>query len=196
MRVFLALMFFTATSMAAKAQSVVNWLSWEEALELNKKEKKKILVDVYTNWCRYCKQMEKTTLSDPYIVQYVNENYYPIKFNAEQKEEIVFNGKTYKYVGSFSRRGYHELAYEIMKGKMSYPTVVFINENLEVIQPVAGFLQKEKFEMIMTFFAENYYKAVPWKKFEHAYRTGKTKTRPLTPQDIQPEVQSVGNGKQ
>ena len=67
MRFFLTLMFFTATSMAAKAQSVVNWLSWEEALELNKKEKKKILVDVYTNWCRYCKQMEKTTLSDPYI---------------------------------------------------------------------------------------------------------------------------------
>ena len=52
MRIFLTLMFFTATSMAAKAQSVVNWLSWEEALELNKKEKTKILVDVYSNWCR------------------------------------------------------------------------------------------------------------------------------------------------
>ena len=195
MRVFSFLLIFTLSSITAFSQAKVNWLSWEEALELNQKEKRKILVDVYTSWCGWCKKMEKTTFSTPLIADYINANFYPVKFDAEQKADIIFNNKNYKYVGSFGRRGHHELAYEIMRGKMSYPTVVFIDENLNVIQPIAGFHTAERFEMIMTYFAENFYKAVPWKKFEVAYSNGTIKAKSVKPKDIQPAVQTVGNGK-
>lgn len=176
------------------SQSRVNWMSWAEALEKNQVEKRKIFVDVYTNWCGWCKKMEKSTFSTEHIADYINENYYPVKFNAEQKEDIIFNNKIYKYVGNFGRRGYHELAFEIMRGKMSYPTIVFIDEDLNVIQPIPGFQDVQNFEMIMTYFAENFYKAVPWKKFAHAYSNGMIKSKPVSPKDIQPQVQTVKNG--
>lgn len=182
-------------SASAFSQAAVDWLSWEEALELNKSEKRKIFVDVYTNWCGWCKKMEKNTFSKPHIAEYLNSNYYPVKFNAEQKEEILFKNKSYKYIGNFGRRGYHELAFEIMRGKMSYPTVVFLDENLNVIQPIPGYQDVTKFEMIMCYFAENYYKAIPWNKFAQAFQSGKIKSKAISPKDIQPDVQTVGNGK-
>jgi thioredoxin-related protein len=97
-------------------------------------------------------------------------------------------------VGSFGRKGYHELAYEIMHGKMSYPTVVFIDENLEVIQPIPGFQDAQAFEMIMTFFAGDFYKAVPWKKFVDSFNSENFKPNNTAPDKRQPKVQTVGNG--
>jgi len=188
------LIFLFSFAFSLNSQAKVNWLSWSEALELNQKEKKKIMVDIYTPWCGWCKKMEKTTFSTPNIADYVNENYYAVKFNAEQKEDIIFNNKLYKYIGNFGRRGYHELAFEIMRGKMSYPTVVFIDENQNVIQPIPGFQNAKNFEMIMTYFAENFYKAVPWQKFTEAYSKGAIKAKtPVSPKDIQPAVSPVKN---
>ncbi|MBT8190138.1 MAG: DUF255 domain-containing protein [Bacteroidia bacterium] len=152
-------------------QSKVNWLTWEQAVEKNMKEKRKIVVDVYTDWCGWCKKMDKYTFQTEFIADYINEHYYAVKFNAEQKEEINFNGKVYKYVSSFGRRGYHELASEILNGRMSYPTVVFLDENQNVIQPIPGYQDAQTFEMIMTYFAENHYQSVPWQKFTRSFKS-------------------------
>jgi len=174
-------------------QDRIDWLSWEKALEKSKVEKKKIVVDVYTNWCGWCKKMDKATFQNPKIVEYVNENFYAVKFNAEQKEDIEFNSKVYKYVSSFGRRGYHELANEIMSGRMSYPTVVFMDENQRVIQPIPGFQDANTFEMIIIYFAENHYKTVPWQKFTRDFKSKKYPSKSAKPIDIQPQVQTVGS---
>ncbi len=152
----------------AFGQNKINWLTWEEALAKHSVEKKKILVDVYTDWCGWCKKMEASTFSTDIISDYVNENYYPVKFNAEQKADINYKNKTYKFVKGF-RRGYHELAFEIMNGRLSYPTVVFIDENLNTIQPIPGFQNVSTFEMIMTYFAEDHHKTTPWPKYEKTF---------------------------
>jgi thioredoxin-related protein len=178
-------------SLNADTQNV-NWLTWEEALELNQKEKRKFLVDVYTDWCGWCKKMEATTFSDEKISEYINENYYAVKFNAEQKSDIIYNNKVYQYVGGFGIKGVHELAKEIMRGKVSYPTVVFINSNLEVIQPIPGYQDVDNFEMIMTFFAEEQYMNKPWNQFVADYKRNKS-GKVITPKDIQPKVQTVKN---
>ena len=96
----------------------VKWISIEEAEKLNKQEPRKIMVDVYTDWCGWCKKMDKETFSHPVIAEYINKNYYAVKLDAEGKDEITFSGTTYKFIAQGSR-GYHELAAGLLNGKMS-----------------------------------------------------------------------------
>lgn len=176
----LSLSFCMGLSADVSAQNDgVKWMTWEEAIEKSKTEKRQIFVDVYTDWCGWCKKMEATTFKDPVVANYINKNFYPVKFNAESKETIEFNGKDYKYVKS-GKRGYHELAAWMTNGKLGYPTVVFINEDQEVIQPIPGYLPADKFEPIMTYFGGGHNKKTPWEIYHKKYRGVKTQALPAS----------------
>ncbi len=161
------------------SQKQVNWLTWEEAMEQNEIEQRKIVIEFYTEWCGWCKKMDKNTFDTDIIADYLNENYYPVKFDAERKESITYMGKEYKYIKK-GKSGYHELAAELMAGKLSFPTVVFLDEDSKIIQPIPGYQDARTFEMIMKFFAEDYFKRVPWPKFTREF---KPTPRTLTPVD-------------
>lgn len=154
--------------LSSPAIGQVNWLTWEEAQAKSQKEPRKIIVDVYTQWCGWCKKMDATTFEQPEISSYINKNFYAVKFDAETKNDITLNNKVYKYVHSGSS-GYHELAGEITFGKLSYPTIVFLNEKYEVLQPIPGYKDAPSLDKIMKYFAEDYYKTTPWKKYEEMY---------------------------
>ncbi|MCF8276738.1 MAG: DUF255 domain-containing protein [Flavobacteriales bacterium] len=139
----------------------INWISIEKADELRRTEPRKILIDVYTDWCGWCKKMDASTFSDPKVVAYINAHYYAVKLDAEQREPITIGGKTYEYVPN-GRRGYHEIANELLQGKMSYPTTVFLDESMNMIQPVSGYLNVETIQPILEYLAENAYKRTPW----------------------------------
>ncbi|NNE25270.1 MAG: DUF255 domain-containing protein [Saprospiraceae bacterium] len=190
-KLWLAFVFIGFTVAVSHGQSKVNWMTWEEAIEKNREDQRKIMVDIYTTWCTWCKKMENTTFQTEFIADYINENYYPVKFNAEQKEEIIYKGDTYKFVGGFGRKGYHELAAELMNGRLSYPTMVFLDENEVVIQPIPGFQDARTFEMIMVYFAENYYQSIPWQKFTRTFRSNNFS--PRTTIGIKPSMQPVKN---
>jgi thioredoxin-related protein len=146
------------------AQTPVRWYTIEEAYTLTKKEPKKILIDVYTDWCGWCKVMDKNTYGNQIIADYLNKNFYPVKFNAEQKGNVTLNGKTYKFVASGSR-GYHELAAELLNGQLGYPSVVFLDEQAKMIQPLQGYIQPKQFDGIVKFIGGNYYKTKSWEAF-------------------------------
>ena len=146
----------------------INWLTWDEAGQKSQVEKRKFMVDLYTDWCGWCKKMDAATFEQEYISKYVNENYYPVKFNAEMKEDVIFKGKTYSFVPN-GMRGYHQLAVEITKGRLGYPTVVFLDENMEVIQAISGYKGPEEFEKILSYFAQDYHKKMSWEKFQQSY---------------------------
>ena len=119
----------------------INWVTIEEAQELTKENPRKIFVDVYTDWCGWCKKMDKSTFVDPDVVEYVNENYYAVKLNAESREEIIFKGK--KTNGTTLARSFRV---------SGYPTIVLIDENCE--QPVAapGFRKAHEFKKMLVDF--------------------------------------------
>lgn len=134
----------------------IKWYTWEEAIELNKKEPRKLFIDLYTDWCGWCKRMDATTFTDPAVVKHMNENYYPIKFDAEQKEEVVYNGHTFKYIAS-GRRGVHELAYSLLDGQLSYPSYVYMTEEVERIYVSKGYKAADKLIQELNYFtAEKY----------------------------------------
>lgn len=143
----------------------INWLPWEQAATKQKEEKRKVLLNIYTNWCRWCSRMDETTFGDPRIAAYVNEKYYAVKFDAEYKEDITFQGKTYKYVRN-GKTGYHELAAELLNDRLSFPAVVILDEDWQTIQTIMGFKPPSSFECIVTYFGSNQYKNTPWSAYE------------------------------
>ncbi len=180
-RVFSIVTFFFFLVVATPAMAQIKWLTWEEAQAKNKSEPKKLMVDVFTQWCGWCKKMDKTTFAEPNISVYINLNYYPVKFDAETKTDINFNNKVFKYVRS-GTSGYHKLASEITFGKLSYPTIVFLDEKLNVIQPIPGYKDPRSLDKIMKYFAEDYYKTMPWKKYDEMYQ----QQHPVAPKTVLP----------
>lgn len=122
----------------------IKWYTLEEALAAQEKNDKKIFIDMYTDWCKWCKVMDQKTFTDQTVIDYMNENFYAVKFNAEQKEAITFNGKKYNYLQS-GRRGIHELAYELMDRSASYPSFVLLDENLNRLGYIKGYKAPAQF---------------------------------------------------
>jgi thioredoxin-related protein len=151
-------------------ESPVKWMTFEQAVEKSKTEKRKIFIDVYTDWCGWCKVMDKKTFSDPKVAKILNENFYPVKFDAEQTAEIVFHGTTFKNVGSGSK-GTHQLAAALLNNQLSYPTVVFLDEEFRMIQPLPGFKEASEFHMIAQFIGEDHYKTSKWTEWQATYKS-------------------------
>ena len=159
------LLFIGLISITATAQEVT-WLSWDEAAALAKSDKnpKKIFVDVYTDWCGWCKKMDKDTFQNASVASYMKENFYMVKMDGEGKDPIEFKGKTYKYVPA-GKRGYHELAAALLQGRLSYPTVVFLDEDLNMLSPVPGYQKPKPFLNIAKYFGDDIYKDKDWKTY-------------------------------
>lgn len=149
---------------SAQEKQLVKWYSMEEVQELVKKEPRKIYIDMYTDWCGWCKVMDKKTFTDQSVANQLNTKFYAVKFDAEGKESVVFRDQTFKFVAQGSR-GYHELAAALMQGKMSYPTSVFLDENLNVISPLPGYQKPEQLNPILEFIGEDHYKTTNYEQF-------------------------------
>jgi thioredoxin-related protein len=158
-----------ASTSWCQAQTI-EWLSFEEAIALHKKAPKKILIDVYTDWCGYCKKMERVTYGNATIAALVNTYFYPVKFNAEQKEILNYNGKTYRFVQK-GRRGFHEFAVELLNGKMSYPSTVFLGNDASLLDKIPGYLNPQLMEKILVYLAEEKFITQDWDSFDKNFKS-------------------------
>lgn len=163
------------TTSAPKEKAKVNWVSFTEAVELNKKEPRKIFIDVYTTWCGPCKMMDANTFTDPVIIEYLNKYYYPVKLNAEMTDTVVFNNVTFVNPNPGQTRSPHQLASSLLNGKMMYPTTVYLDEEFKMLGPVPGYLKPADIEPILVFYGENNHKKTTWDEFVKTYQA-KTKT--------------------
>ncbi len=160
MKLFLSVLFISV-GLISFAQEKIKWMSWNEAIEKNAVEQKVIFVDVYTNWCGWCKKMDATTFKNAGIVKYMNENYYAVKFNAEMKDSIDFNGQQFVNENS-GKRGAHQLAVALLDGKMSYPSYAFIGQPWDkTVAP--GYMGAKDFSCVIKYFVEG---AITGKTFE------------------------------
>ena len=148
-------LFFAPSLTAALAQGAeINWMSVDELEAAQAKEPRKVMIDVYTKWCGPCKMMMRNTFTRPDVIAYLNKNYYAVKFDAEGPEPVEFKGQTFSnptYVPNKpGRNGVHELsrAFQVR----AYPTLVYLDENLEMIAPISGYKNPQQLELYLRFF--------------------------------------------
>ena len=172
MRKILIIALFAMIGMSAIAQEKIQWMSFENAVERCAKEPKMVFIDVYTDWCGWCKRMDKDTFSNPVIAKYMNDHFYAVKLNAETSDTITFQGQQYVgYVREDGRNGSHRLARTLLKGKMSYPSYVIMNEEMRVLQVIGGYQKAEAFEPMIHFFGDGAYKVMSGNDFMKEFKS-------------------------
>jgi len=167
---FLMLIISAQGSAQSENVETVKWMSFEQALEKSKTKKKKIFIDVYTDWCGWCKVMDKNTFNESHVSKLLNEDYYPVKLDAEQRGDITFNNQIFKFIPS-GDRGVHQLAATLLNNQLSYPTVVFLDEQFRMIQPLPGYRKADEFYKIAQFIGKDYYKTIKWEEWVNSYKS-------------------------
>jgi thioredoxin-related protein len=149
----------------------ISWYDFNSALQIVSSEKnsgnkqKKILLFVYADWCSWCKKMEKEFYGRSDVAKYLNENYYPVKLNADSPNDIIFNGKTYKYIRQ-KEGNYHQFVAALMNNRLSFPTNVIMDNNLEILKSIHGFVPPEELFCMTKFIGSDIYKSKTWEDFE------------------------------
>lgn len=138
MKSYLLMALLLAFGGQALAQQI-KWTSIVKAQSNNQKNQKKYFVDIYTDWCGYCKKMDRSTLKDPSLAHFLNEHYLPVKFNAERREKLYWNGRAYAYRPS-GYRGFNELAIDWLQGNMAFPAYIVLSADGKTVEKtILGF---------------------------------------------------------
>jgi len=162
----------TQKSVAADSKTAnakIKWYTMEEAIKLNKKHPKKIFIDVFTDWCGWCKKLDATTFTNPVIVKYMNEHFYAVKFNAETGDTIRFRDTTYtnRFFGS---RNPHDLAVKLLNSRMGYPSMVLLDEKLNNLYLVQSFLMPNDLEVYLKYYGDNVYKKQTMQEYKATFQ--------------------------
>ncbi len=141
----------------AQQTETIKWLKYDEGVKLAAKLNKPMIIDFYTEWCGWCKKMDKTTYSDPGIVKYINQAFVPIKLNPELKEQYNLPDGT-RDARSIGR------AY----GVSSYPQTWFVESDGKKIDKMPGYLTADKFIVVLKYIGDGIYKKQSWSEYQKA----------------------------
>lgn len=171
-KIFLCIIFASANSVFSQNEKdgLVNWLTFKEAQEKNKTAPKPFLVDIYTDWCGWCKVMMRTTYSNPNIAGYINTYFYPVKFNAETKDTIEFDGQKYFSTNPAYAKSPHQLAIKFLGNNLAYPSTVFISSDLKTTFLSQGYLKEQDIEPFLVFMVENVFRTSPFNVFQDLFK--------------------------
>lgn len=173
-KAFILVLLISYTSVSFSQESAVKWYTIEEAEKLTSKEPRPLFIDTYTDWCSWCKKMDKDTFTHSVISDLLNTKFYPVKFDAEGEESVNFLGRTFINDGKAGKA--HQLAVALLNGNLAYPTVVFLTQkDGEIgVSPIPGYKEPKEMEVLLSFFADKAYESQNWEDFQNDFQ-GKVK---------------------
>lgn len=138
-------------SFSADRKEKINWISIKDLNALYAKEPRPVIIDIYTDWCGWCKEMDRTTYNHEKLANYINEHYYAVKYNAESRETVTFNEKQFKYIPQYKT---NELALYLTGGQLAYPTTVLMSGTDGQPAPFQGYMRPKQMEGPLKYFGE------------------------------------------
>ncbi|MFC1651031.1 thioredoxin family protein [Candidatus Latescibacterota bacterium] len=125
-----------------------NWYhDWNEGLAAAAKENKPIIVDFYTDWCKWCKVMDKETFAAPEVMDIMTAGWIKIKIDAEEeKKSGTFRDQTFEY---------NKLSAAF--GVSGFPSYLFFNKAGEPITVISGYYETNKFIPVLDYFTKELY---------------------------------------
>lgn len=142
-----AIVLFLHTPLHAQEAESVHWISFEELEDSLMIEPKKVFIDFYTDWCSYCRKMDRVVFTKPEIIQLLNEHYYAVRFDAESESSITFGGHLFvnDQIGK-SRTPIHQIAQllALREGNFVAPSMIILNEEFKVTSRYFEYLDSKK----------------------------------------------------
>ncbi|HET7116571.1 MAG TPA: DUF255 domain-containing protein [Hanamia sp.] len=146
----------------------INWISIEEANVRMKTDPRPVMIDLYTNWCYWCKMMDKKTYRNPKVISYINEHFYAVKLNAETKDTVVWNDKD--YVFNFGDK-VNDFALYATQGQLSFPNTIIFPDVNKAPASIPGFMEPKEIEVILKYFGDQKYKSQNFSDYSANFKT-------------------------
>jgi thioredoxin-related protein len=170
-RVKLILILFLFSLCSAKVtpsrRDKVDWIAMTELTMKMKTQAKPVIIDVYTNWCYWCKVMDKKTYTNPKVIDYIKDHFYAVKFDAESKEGVQWNNKIYNYNSTYK---VNDFTLYVTAGQPEFPTTVIMADENSEPNAVSGFLDSKDIEPILKYFGEGAYKSQSYNVFKSTFK--------------------------
>ena len=162
--------FFVLSSAKVKPteKEKINWLTIDEVNVKMKNEPKPVIIDLYTNWCYWCKVMDKKTYTNSKVISYINEHFYAVKLNAETKDVVKWNNKNFDYN---SANKVNDFALFATRGQLAFPNTIIFGDSNQEPASIPGFMEPKEIEVILKYFGEKAYGTKNFNEYSKKFKS-------------------------